>query len=385
MLNTFFTSIYDAHGAHRVLPHGLHRVLRRRWHAGIPAGKVVSFPLLELPYLAAMKPRPARKEQLIYAHFERFDARVAARLAAHPAQVVVGFENSARDTFRAARARGMTCVLDASSVHYQAQRMAFSDVAPNPRRASVERRKQEEIELAHHIVTLSSFARDTYLRAGVPDEKLTIVPLGIDTSTPPPGSEPRADDGVFRFMFAGNLTYAKGVDLLLQAFEAIPHDDVELVLAGAAGDAAQALGRTGRRVRMTGYLQRRALAKEYSNADVLVLPSRCDGFGQVVPEAMQLGIPCIVSSHVGAKDLIDHGATGWIVASGNAAALSDCMLEAYRNRSGVRAMGARAAAVARRYSWKDYGARVRQYYESILSEARRPSSTQRALEQSSPA
>src|SRR5262249_19340883 len=58
---------------------------------------------------------------------------------------------------------------------------------------------------------------------------------------------------------------------------------------------------------------------------MFTLPSRVDGFGMAVPEAMACGVPAIVSDMVGAKEVIEEGHNGFIVPSGNSDALVDRM------------------------------------------------------------
>jgi glycosyltransferase involved in cell wall biosynthesis len=65
------------------------------------------------------------------------------------------------------------------------------------------------------------------------------------------------------------------------------------------------------------------LAAAFRRGSVLVLPSLEEGFGLVVPHALNTGLPCIVSDRVGAKDLIQHRRNGSIFPCENEAALLD--------------------------------------------------------------
>ena len=108
------------------------------------------------------------------------------------------------------------------------------------------------------------------------------------------------------------------------------------------------------------------LRAEYDRADVFILPSRLDGFGLVVMEAMATATPVIVSSHVGAKDLVQAGVTGWIFESGDAASLADCMCQAYEQKSDLAAMGAQAQKIAQDCTWEQYRARIAAFYGELL-------------------
>ena len=110
-------------------------------------------------------------------------------------------------------------------------------------------------------------------------------------------------------LFVGSLVARKNLPLLLRAFQIlIPtlEPGFRLVLAGAADNSeaqklkvmCQNFGISDR-VSFTGYLSNEELAALYRGASVFVLPSRYEGFGMILLEAMAAGVP-IVSTAVGA-------------------------------------------------------------------------------------
>ena len=361
MLSVFVTSFYDRWGLNRFVPGTPGAWLRRRWHPDLRADLVKSHPLPEF-LMRYRRHIPGRDFDADFDVFLRgFDRKVSESLRRHRVTTVVGYEMSTLETFREARRIGATCILDAAAVHCETQQRELPRAETAVNRAQTAR-KLEEIELADHIITLSTFARDSYLRAGVDGKKLAVIPLGAEFATAPPS---QGDRHPFRFLFAGNLTRTKGVDLLLRAFSSIADEDCELRLAGAAVSNDPSIKQKLPRVRALGYLDRRALAAEYASADVLVLPSRCDGFGQVVLEAMSCGLPAIASSHVGAKDLIIEGVNGWIFESGDAEALARLMLKAVRARADLAGMRQAAASTARGYTWAKYRERCGRFFSVI--------------------
>lgn len=139
-----------------------------------------------------------------------------------------------------------------------------------------------------------------------------------------------------RFLFNGSLIERKGVDLLLRAFleVALVFPDSTLSLAGSGPlnkrlqeDAAP----MGKRVRFTGFVPWDKLPELYANHDVLVVPSRYDGWGMVVPEGLASGMPVICSDQAGAgHDLVKAGINGWICGAGSVETLSDALQAAGR-------------------------------------------------------
>jgi glycosyltransferase involved in cell wall biosynthesis len=85
-------------------------------------------------------------------------------------------------------------------------------------------------------------------------------------------------------------------------------------------------------------------------ADVLVLPSRWDGWGMVVNEALTAGVPVIVSDRCGAADLIQHGVNGFVFRSEDVDGLRQCLRKFLDNVDKRPAMRSAAAITGRAVS-----------------------------------
>jgi len=101
---------------------------------------------------------------------------------------------------------------------------------------------------------------------------------------------------------------------------------------------------------------------------VLVLPSRHDSFGRVVVEAMATGLPVLLSEHVGAKEVVEEGETGWVVPAEDETALSERMRWCIDHSKAVAEMGAAAADAAQAYSWEVYHQRVREVLREVVNQ-----------------
>ena len=115
--------------------------------------------------------------------------------------------------------------------------------------------------------------------------------------------------------------------------------------------AAHELGRT---VFFAPFQNQSAMPKVYAAGDLLVLPShgRGETWGLAVNEAMNLGRPAIVSSHVGCgPDLILPGETGWIFPAGDVDALRQALVEALSDPARLKRMGDRARTHIANYSY----------------------------------
>ncbi|MEO6258901.1 MAG: glycosyltransferase family 4 protein [Thermoanaerobaculia bacterium] len=133
---------------------------------------------------------------------------------------------------------------------------------------------------------------------------------------------------------------SKGFDEVLEILPSLLATDPDLVymIAGRGNDVARleekarALG-VRSRVVFTGFVAEAEKADLYNLADVYVMPSRGEGFGFVLLEAMACGVPVIGSRHDGGREALAHGALGLLVDPSNPAELRDAVREALRNRT----------------------------------------------------
>jgi glycosyltransferase involved in cell wall biosynthesis len=140
--------------------------------------------------------------------------------------------------------------------------------------------------------------------------------------------------------------------------------DHQVQFAGDRDD--QLFEKTSAPVEPLGYLSRPDLAEAFCRADCLVLPSRHDSFGRVVVEAMGTGLPVLLSDHVGAKEVIEQGETGWVVPVEDAEALAEQMQWCIEHSEQVQSMREVAVETAQKYSWTAYHKRAREAIASVV-------------------
>ncbi|WP_251964092.1 glycosyltransferase family 4 protein [Salinibacter ruber] len=292
---------------------------------------------------------------------------------------VVCYENAALHTFRAAKDNDIATILDAASFHHQWQDAVYEPVEPPDAHAQINAHKDREIALADHVLTVSELARDSYVKGGVPDDKVTAVPMGADLSDfSPPESRRMSSEEPVTFLFVGHAGRRKGTDTLLSATEALAKDGVPHRIQ-FAGDADEALfADAPPTVERLGYLGRTDLVEAMHRADVLVLPSRHDSFGRVVVEAMATGLPALVSANVGSKEVITDGENGWEVPAEDPKALAEQMRWCAEHPEHVAGMQEAAVAAAQEYTWSAYRERVVDVLTSVIEEKSLHSDTSRA-------
>ncbi len=136
----------------------------------------------------------------------------------------------------------------------------------------------------------------------------------------------------FTFLFVGRLESFKSVDLLINAFNELNKkmDNLSLVIVGDGSLMQELKGQVESlkltNVKFVGYSIFPDVVDYYKLADALILPSDFEPWGLVVNEAMTLGLPVIVSSHVGCRvDLVCGGENGYIFEANNLQSLIDTM------------------------------------------------------------
>lgn len=112
---------------------------------------------------------------------------------------------------------------------------------------------------------------------------------------------------VCNILFAGRLTYQKNIDLLLAALSGVDNNSWQLAVCGDGEDKdkVMALVRTlgiDNKVTFKGYCSN--LYEVMFDSDLLVFPSRFEGMPNVLVEALQIGLPCLVSNILPHKYLL---------------------------------------------------------------------------------
>ncbi len=159
-------------------------------------------------------------------------------------------------------------------------------------------------------IALNGEEKGHYVRAGIPDNRIEIIPNGIDSSEfqqMPSCMEFRERYNIKKeesiILFVGRIHQIKGLDLLMKSFGDVARKlpRWKLVLVGPDDGAMQTLqsialeSGISSKILFTGLLSGREKLAAYAAADIFVLPSRSEGFPVTVLEACASGLPVIVS------------------------------------------------------------------------------------------
>lgn len=229
------------------------------------------------------------------------------------------------------------------------------------------------------MVSSEAVRRQVIKKYHIAPEAVACVPLSVDDTFRPPGREQIAQVRK-RFglperylLYVGTIDWRKDLGRLRGAYDLLPPDfnDTALVFAGrtnhGAARLAEELMRPGRRghVIPLGYVPRDALPALYGGASVFIYPSKYEGFGLPVLEAMSCGTAVIVSGADALKELVEDG--GVVLRTDTVEELTQAMERLLRFDAEPRRLKAAALKRAAQYSLERLGMQTLKVYQEALA------------------
>ncbi len=232
------------------------------------------------------------------------------------------------------------------------------------------------------VVGNSRAVAEFYRQAGIPQERLTVIPSGIADEEPPAvdADAVRAEHGwppgAPMALFAGRLAPQKGVDALVAALDLLQHVRPELgTLIVGDGPLRHQLESTAHafrldaRVRFLGH--REDVPRLLAAADLLVLPSLYEGLPNVVLEAMRFRKPVVATAAPGTTEVVEHGLTGLLVPVGDHPALAQAIRTVVEDPALARRLGeAGRARVEAEFRAETMVERFASLYETLAAAKR---------------
>ena len=224
-------------------------------------------------------------------------------------------------------------------------RLTFRTVVPRSARRA-----------AHIFVVSERTKRDVLELYGVPEERVTVTPNGVDPAFSP------AQEGVGTWvhmrnyvLFVGAIQPRKDPLAALGAAQAL---GLPLVVAGPEKDLSLARELRAGGAELRGYVDKEELADLYRGAAVLLLPSRYEGFGLPVLEAMACGTPVVTSDDQALREVAGDAAV--YARDGD---LAGAVRRALARHDELRAAG---LARARLFTWRETATRTAEVYRRLV-------------------
>ncbi len=214
------------------------------------------------------------------------------------------------------------------------------------------KRSRQDGRLRHHLrnyflhrplaqsdlyLPCSEHEAEVLAQMGMPRERLRVVPLWIeaDLIRAFPQRPPERTFPWPRLLYIGQITRRKGADLLVEALPAIvqrhPQASLIVVTHNPAGQQdlrqrAEALG-VAHNLHFLGQVSEEEKVALLRHCDVYVLPTRYEGFGLPLLEAMACGTAIVSSDIPVVREVVRHGESGLLVPREDVAALAGAILQ----------------------------------------------------------
>lgn len=238
------------------------------------------------------------------------------------------------------------------------------------------------VRFAAHIMADSEHTRQDIIRLlNIPASRISVVMMGIEPMYQPL-TDPTLLDAVRHkyqlpaqfILFVSTLEPRKGIDTLLDAFARLPNKSVGLVLAGKRGWYTDQIFAQLERLRLTDrviftdFVPDDDLIALYNAAELLAFPSRYEGYGLTVLEAMACGTPVVCSN---ASSLPEIAGDATILVPPDAPdQLAEAMQRVLDNPSLQAEMREKGRQQAARFTWAETAHRTIAVYEQVLQAGR---------------
>jgi glycosyltransferase involved in cell wall biosynthesis len=347
------------------------RSLASRNSSRIPIARIVAFQWLGLYYAIARRFGGLTDARLFASVNRRFCLRAVSYLPA--ADICWAYNGAALELFEAARARKIRCVLEQviaprrdefhELVRAREDWPAWSPadmqaVSSDP----LSEREQAEWQLADVIVAGSRYVQGCLVRSGVPASCCTVVPSGIDLERFKVGVEFR-NSGPLRVLFVGQINLRKGAPYLLEAVRRLNSRQIQLKLIGSLQTRYDCVRAFEQWATFPGPVPLSEIASHYQWADILIVPSICEGSAMVSYEARGCGVPIVATPNAGAT--FSPGVDGMEIPVRDVEAIARVLDRLASNRQEVRDL--REGVIANRYllGRDAYRERIRNVLEAV--------------------
>jgi glycosyltransferase involved in cell wall biosynthesis len=227
---------------------------------------------------------------------------------------------------------------------------------------------------ATRLVALTASGAAEIVRYGLPAQRTTTIPNGIDVRAfaQQPWPDVAAADPL-RLLFVGRLEHQKGLDLLLAALAQVEHAvNCRLRVVGT-GSLLQQLQTQVRDLGLSERVEFRGvrtdMLAEYAWSEAVVVPSRFEGMPNVVLEAMACGRPVLATHIDGTAELLGDERGGWLVPPDDVHSLAQAIVRLAQLRVSLPQVGEQGRSiVSTHYSLQRIAGLYADEYARALSE-----------------
>ncbi|WP_265555296.1 glycosyltransferase [Serratia grimesii] len=174
------------------------------------------------------------------------------------------------------------------------------------------------LPLTDAVICVSQFEKDKAVELGFGPKKLHVVYNGVPevNSILEKKRNPYQKDKI-NLLFVGRFDFQKGFDIFDRIMPTLDKNGCHLTAVGGAVHDRDFIPQQLPATTFTGWLSGEELRPYFEHADILVIPSRWEGFAMVPLEAMSYGVPVIASDCTSFPEMVLDGVTGHMFALGH--------------------------------------------------------------------
>ncbi|HEY9085696.1 MAG TPA: glycosyltransferase family 1 protein [Candidatus Tyrphobacter sp.] len=219
-------------------------------------------------------------------------------------------------------------------------------------------------ERCRALITLSRFSQAELARElRIPPERLVPIPLGVAPPLPD-RSDPEVDALGNFVLFVGTMERRKGIDVLARAMALVQREHPDLLLVVAGESNAESIAGIDIRAKPLGYVDEQRLAALYRACVLFAFPSRYEGFGLPILEAMSYGAPVVTSNGSALPET--GGDAAQYVALDDAPALAAAILRVAEDAAYAEDLRRRGLARAAAMPWSKTARATLEVFECAL-------------------
>lgn len=184
---------------------------------------------------------------------------------------------------------------------------------------------KRELNYISKIIVNSKIEYESAIIFGIPEEKLEIIPVGINSLLYRKSTVNENNDEILKLLYVGRISPVRNLDPIIKAMKSVDNVKLRIVGKEVAHTGAGNVGyydklkklatdlNLSSKIEFVGAKYGEELLNEYKNSDIFIYTSFIENFGQPILEAAATGLP-IISTPVGiANDIVINNETGFLV------------------------------------------------------------------------
>lgn len=313
----------------------------------------------------------------VYSNHDNWVSKKIAHQKQNGAKAIYAYEDAALKSFKRAKQFGLTNFYDLSIGYWrmgaellEAEKERRPDYAVTLtgllNSAEKLARKDEEIELANHIIVASSFTKNSLSYYPQSLENIKVIPYGFPLVNNAFVKTEKQKQQPLKVLFVGGLTQRKGIAEVLDSVAKFGSQIQLTVIGKKTNMDCKTLNDNLAKHTWIPALPHNEILKQMQAHDVLLFPSFFEGFGMVISEAMSQGLPVITTANTAGKDFIINGENGWLVTPGNTLAIEEILEILIRNPEQLLGISQQAKLTAMHRPWSVYANEIASFVKDKI-------------------